>query len=163
MKAFSGLPRKIALMLGVCLAIVAQAAPDASVVNPRYVLNGDTVYDKVANLTWQRCSVGQSWKQDSGCVGSVKKFTFDEAQRLAGGVWRVPTKEELASLIDPERQAEPRLDVTVFPNMDLKDLFYWSSSADGDDSGWYVGFSLGRMSRDRRAAPGPVRLVRDGQ
>lgn len=163
MKTLTELAGIVTLLLGILPAFAADAPSDAAVVNPRYVVNRDTVYDQSANLTWQRCSVGQSWNEGSGCVGAVKKFTFDEAQRQASGDWRVPTKGELASLIDPELQSEPRLDVVVFPNMDVKDLYYWSSSAKSDTSGWYVGFTLGRIGSDRRAAPGPVRLVRSGQ
>lgn len=162
MKTWTESIRIMVLMLGILPAFAAQA-DDPSAANPRYVANGDTVYDKTANLTWQRCSVGQSWSADSGCVGAVKKFTFDEAQRQGGGNWRVPTKDELALLIDPERQSEPRLDLGLFPNMDLKDLYYWSSSAHGENWGMYVGFELGQIGSDKRSGLSAVRLVRTGQ
>ncbi len=85
----------------------------------RYVIKGDTVYDKKTNLTWQRCSVGQRWERN-GCTGNIERFTFDDAQKQGDRTWRVPTKEELASLIDENRRArgqKPMINVTAFPNM----------------------------------------------
>ena len=81
----------------------AHAAQNAPAANSRYVIQGDTVYDKKTDLTWQRCSVGQRWAEGKGCVGVIKTFTFDDAQRQGNGMWRVPTKNELGTLIDQNR------------------------------------------------------------
>jgi hypothetical protein len=162
MKTRKEIARRVTLMVGIWLAGVCPAGPNSTAANARFVVRGDTVYDRTAHLSWQRCSVGQRWSDRGGCVGTVRKFSFDEAQRQARGRWRLPNKEELAPLIDPERQSEPRIDVLVFPNMDLANLWYWSSSAQGVVGGWYVGFSNGWMGPDRREALSPVRLVRDG-
>ena len=72
-------------------------------------------YDKELNLIWQRCAVGQRWEQNSGCIGTPRKFTFDEAQALTSGNWRVPTMDELQSII-AQYCSEPAVDPAIFPN-----------------------------------------------
>src|SRR2546423_8187735 len=64
----------------------------------RYEPRGGTVYDKETKLTWQRCSVGQQWKEGQGCVGDVALLTWEEANKLGGG-WRLPSKDELQDLV----------------------------------------------------------------
>src|ERR1700693_3521239 len=109
----------------------AHAAQDVPAVNPRYVIQGDTVYDKKTNLTWQRCSVGQRWVEGSGCVGVINTFTFDAAKQQGDGDWRMPPKGKLTTLIDRNRKAnkqKPTVDEVAFPDMDPANLVYWSST-----------------------------------
>jgi hypothetical protein len=148
----------------------AHAAQNAPVANPRYVIQGDTVYDKKTDLTWQRCSVGQQWAEGTGCVGVVKTFTFEDAQRQGDGTWRAPAKKELATLIDQKRKTQrqpPTIDVDAFPGMDLKKLVYWTSTtdkADGVSLAWDVNFLVGDSKYyDFRSFTNAVRLVRSGQ
>jgi len=125
----------------------------------------DTVYDAKTNLTWQRCSVGQHWAEGNGCVGEVKKFTFDDAQRLGDGTWRVPTKDELATLIDHgrvERNQSPTIDEVAFPNTPSE--YYWTSTTYDASDGWLVSFGGGGFFNNYfRIYPLAVRLVRSGQ
>src|SRR5262249_37829178 len=67
----------------------------------RYQLRGGEVYDKTTDLTWQRCSIGQRWKEGAGCVGVIKQMSWDEAKGQAGSGWRLPSKDELTTLIAP--------------------------------------------------------------
>jgi hypothetical protein len=69
------------IILGV--AGVAHAAQNAPAVNSRYVIQGDTVYDKKTDLTWQRCSVGQRWAEGKGCVGVTENPLWGE-EHIAG-------------------------------------------------------------------------------
>ncbi|WP_283744847.1 DUF1566 domain-containing protein [Sideroxydans sp. CL21] len=135
--------------------------------NLRYVVKADTAYDKKTDLTWQRCSVGQQWKQGAGCVGIIKQFTFDEAQQQGNEVWRVPSKEELSTLIDQkkaESNQRPAIDDTTFPDMDVRNLSYWSSTTDGVLGGWFVPFDGGAAyTSSITGTTLPVRLVRDGK
>lgn len=135
--------------------------PDA---NPRLVIKGSEVYDNNTGLTWQRCSVGQHWKEGVGCAGEIKTFTFAEAQRQGGDEWRVPTKKELRTLLNPEQgdnHHKPLIDEVAFPNMDEKQLIYWTNMP-FDAQGWYIRFSDGYVSYSPyRSFTGAVRLVRD--
>ena len=153
----------IALSLAACAAIAYTA-------DSRYVARGGEVYDKKTDLTWARCSIGQKWAEEKGCVGVVRKFAFDQAQVLGDGKWRVPSKDELGSLVDEKRKAanqSPTIDEAVFPDMDKGALWYWTSTQSGAESAWYIAFGgnkiltgFGSTSSSPRYA---VRLVRSGQ
>jgi Protein of unknown function (DUF1566) len=137
----------------------------ASTPNPRYVIKGGEVYDKNTNLTWQRCSVGQEWKEGTGCTGTIKVFAFDQTQQLNSGEWRVPTQDELASLMDHSHQDAqfPTIDAVAFPGMSRDAPTYWSSTPDGDARAWDARFAGGDITDDVRGYRFAVRLVRKGQ
>lgn len=143
------------------------AANNSKKSNLRYVIKNDTVFDKKTELTWQRCSVGQRWKKGIGCAGIIQTFTFTQAQQLGDEKWRVPTKEELSSLIDPKRSADnqiPAVDNDAFPDMDSNNLSYWSSTTDGVVGGWYVPFDgAPAYTSSLTSATFAVRLVRSGK
>ena len=131
-----------------------------------YEIHGAEVYDVESGVTWQRCSVGQTWAATKGCIGPVRLFSFDDAQRLGGGVWRLPTNIELAKLIDHARafqELRPTLHVEAFPDTDPEKLWYWTSTSDGPYVAWYASFVDGRFSLDGRNFQYAVRLVRDGR
>lgn len=102
----------------------------------RYVANGGEVYDRKADLTWQRCSVGQRWNEDVGCVGVIKTFTYAEARKQGYGAWRLPTKDELTTLLNHERDRWPKIEIETFPDMNANFTKYWGTSTDNDC--WFV-------------------------
>jgi hypothetical protein len=137
----------------------ALSAAAASAVAVRYVAQNDTIYDKATGLTWARCSVGQIWN-GTGCEGTVKLFNYIEAQRQGGNGWRVPTLDELKTLIAYSK-VQPAINKVAFPNMDLTRLSYWTSTPDGEVYAWSVLFFDGRIDNVHRAAVKAVRLVED--
>jgi len=147
-------------------AATAHAACDASQPNQKpigqYVLRGGTAHDTQTKLTWQRCSVGQSWKEGEGCIGAVKPSTVLSARQLEVDGWRLPTRDELATLVSPTC-SKPAINEEAFPNMDLTHLHYWTSTANGDSYAAYVNFNTGMSSFDANDEPYAVRLVRDGK
>jgi len=148
------------------LAGGAHAAQNAPIANSRYVIQGETVYDKTTNLTWQRCSVGQRWVEGTGCVGAIKTFTFEAAKQQGDAMWRVPAKGNLAKLIDRNRKAnkqKPTIDTVVFPDMDLENPVYWSNMSHGTSNPWFVSFDTGYIYYDYRSTPRAVRLMRSGR
>ena len=127
------------------------------------MIKGDTVYDKKTDLTWQRCSVGQRWVDGTGCVGEIKLFNYVDSQRQGDATWRVPTFDELATLIDNGRagRRQPTIDWVAFPNTPA--LGYWTSTPYGP-LGWATNFDGGRdHSAYFRSDTNAVRLVRGGQ
>jgi hypothetical protein len=154
--------KKLTWVMLFALAGLSQTPADAAP-SSRYVINGDEVYDTVTDLTWKRCSVGQTWKDGAQCAGPVRVFSFDQAQRLADGDWRVPTKDELASLIDPGRQDFPTIDAEAFPDMNENRPTYWSSTPSNAERSWDVRFTVGNITDDVNAYPFAVRLVRSGK
>lgn len=129
----------------------------------RFVINSDEVYDKNTDLTWQRCSEGRQVKEDDAprCIGEVKLFTFDQAQQLGHGQWRVPSKDELASLY--LRYGQMRIDRRIaFPDYENLE-WYWTSTPEGASGGWSVHFNGGSVDYGGRCATLAVRLVRSGR
>ena len=170
------------------LTVSATPAGGPALIDGRYQLlsDGSEVKDVQTGLVWARCSVGQQWDGKT-CVGQAESLTFDEAQRLAGRAWRVPSVRELTSLIhcgsnknpgsgDPKGAGEqtiaycdaavssPTIQGDAFPNTPR--VGYWSSSANARSPGdaWFVGFSYGAVDMgSREYGGGRVRLVRTRQ
>ena len=135
-----------------------------------YVDNGNgTVTHTPTNLTWKRCAEGQTWT-GSTCSGTASTYTFDQANTLTGtsfadqSDWRVPTEDELVSLVDYSVPApHPTINSSVFPATPRSN--FWSGSPDAIDSSlaWVVYFSNGNAYGDGRSDGDAVRLVRGGQ
>jgi Protein of unknown function (DUF1566) len=126
----------------------------------RFTVKAEEVYDWQTDLTWQRCAMGQRWVQSSGCLGDPAKFTFDEAQVLTNGKSRVPTIEELQSIV-AEYCSEPAVDPVLFPGTPSEQ--FWSN-AFYSPMAFYVSFRNGSSNptyySDSRYN---VRLVRSGR
>lgn len=114
-------------------------------VNNKFKDNGDdTITDHATGLTWQK-------------YGSDDWLTFDEAQNyiknelnqgkgFAGHKdWRLPTMEELMSLLEPEKSSNGLYINRVFGN---KQWYCWSSDRMSSSVGWGVDFNGGYVSTD---------------
>jgi len=161
-----------ALWLGVAQAASIPPAADACLpgqaeTTPSGVFmalddNPAIVQDLRTNLQWQRCALGQEWKEDE-CVGRASAYTWEAAVAIAGRQgegWRLPSGRELQGIVERCHPA-PAINPQVFPN--TLGAFYWSASKDTGGLGraWAVSFHRGsayRMSREQEAH---VRLVRD--
>jgi hypothetical protein len=134
------------------------AKPSAS----RYVVKGGVVYDKKTDLTWMRCSQGQRWGEDIGCIGIAAKFTHAQANSGWSNGWRMPTVDELKTIV-AKHCKDPAIDEEIFP--DTPSEWYHTSTKNGSvcwgvnfrvaDSSYYVYLSCDFGSH--------VRLVRGGQ
>jgi hypothetical protein len=107
---------------------------------------------------------GLIWRRTVEPGGFTYEKALEHAAQIAqetGVSWRVPTREELESLIDKTRK-DPAIDTFVFPG--TPSSRFWSSSPYvGDTSGaWVVGFSYGNVLNYNRGDTGAVRLVRGG-
>jgi hypothetical protein len=94
--------------------------------------NNGTVTDRLNELIWQKCTIGQN--NDSTCTGNGKSYGWKDANnacntlKLAGRKWRLPTSKELTSLLDKE--LDPAIDLTIFPNTEAESedySSYWTS------------------------------------
>ena len=112
-----------------------------------------TVTDKATGLMWKK-------------TGSPDKMTFGETEkyihklnnmRFAGHAdWRIPTIDELISLIEPETQANG---LHVNPIFDSKEKF-WSCDSWQQGGGWSVSFGSNLVYCRNSFKKGHIRAVR---
>ena len=99
--------------------------------------NGDdTVTDRVTGLMWQQngSDEGMIWQHAKEYVQKLNSMRF------AGYAdWRLPTIEELASLMKSARAN----DLYIHPVFSEKQAFCWSADTFGPDTAWYVNFNGG--------------------
>ncbi|CAK0780913.1 hypothetical protein CCP4SC76_7640007 [Gammaproteobacteria bacterium] len=125
----------------------------------RYIDQENTILDSQTNLIW-----------DKSCKTNL---TFDEALAYADQAnqdkylgyndWRVPTIQEILSLVDYTRHSPASTfpsPSSTFPNMPSS--YFWSSApfASDSDFAWYVHFGYGSASYSYRSSGLAVRLVR---
>jgi len=123
-------------------------APLAS--HAQFFEEGHLVRDVRNNITWLRCSVGQRWDYDTGkCVGKVVRLNQEEikdaiaqADQQLGGSWRLPSVEELETLICEDCEP-PKIRTKYFP--DIQREAYWTGSQNFFNSKmyWSVNFMTG--------------------
>jgi hypothetical protein len=119
----------------------------------------DLVFDKETGLVWERSPNPQkheSW--DAAIVGSYTKA-------LGGRKgWRLPTIEELLSLVDPSQMNPTLPPGHPFENVKT-DYFYWSSTLGGSSLptyAWGYKFGNGDTSNVLKTAKAYAWLVRGG-
>ena len=119
-----------------------------------YTINGNgTVTDNVTTLVWQRQDDGQTRTGDeaNGYCGSL----------TLGGTtgWRLPTVQELVSLVDYGRSA-PAIDKAIFPGTHPFD--YWTSTSLANNSSYRpsVSFEYGYVGNHLKLSSYFVRCVR---
>ncbi|MDP2903568.1 MAG: DUF1566 domain-containing protein [Methylovulum sp.] len=129
--------------------------------------NDGSVTHKRTGLVWQRCSVGQTWT-GSTCSGGANNYTYNAAQQVTSSLagysdWRVPTANELASIVSYDKKTTPVINIAVFPNTPPN--AFWSSSPDVGSANlaWDVYFDDGYVGNSNRSVSLPVRLVRASQ
>ena len=121
------------------------------------------------NIVWLRCSVGQTWDSDSKtCTGDLIKLNHDEikialeqASQQLGGDWRLPTLQELETLVC-ESCDPPKIKQKYFPNISPE--AYWTSKANfwNRKMYWTVNFMTGHnYSRFFAYQQLPVLIVKD--
>ena len=154
----------------------------------RYRDNGDgTITDKNNGLVWMRCSVGQTWRNNT-CEGTASEHDWYEAlqgnlgKNFGGYKWRLPTAQELKTirLCSPGRVGTiggrsgkletclggyktPTINNTAFPN--TYPSFFWSKSSFGSGSSVARGISFftGSVTDKDRSEKQNVRLVAPGK
>jgi hypothetical protein len=131
--------------------------------------DGYTIKDVRNNIIWLRCTVGQTWDYDTKtCVGEIVKLNHDEieiartqAAEQLGGNWRLPTLEELESLVC-ETCEKPKINEKYFPGISPE--AYWTQTQNKFNSKmfWTVNFMTGHnYSRFFAYQQLPVLFVQD--
>ncbi len=134
------------------------------------------VIDLSRNIEWLRCSIGQQWNGET-CIGEAMLLdhpTINQAIKIAdaqlGPSWRLPTLEELYSLVCKKCKSGEKFNTVdnvaiaskIFPNTDPR--AYWTGEKNSMTKGsywtvnFYTGHKFGRFLPNQEMA---VRLVRN--
>ena len=135
----------------------------------RFTLDDGVVFDEQTNLTWQRCSAGFEWDNQEGCIGRLRAMPLRYAKEYAekaGDNWRLPTAEELYSLLenysDPSQKSNPQcirpyINTRVFPKIKStgEGAAYWSSTKVEELPGlfYYIDFINGSVDGHSEGFP----------
>jgi len=153
----------------IAFSLVATAAISCHA-QGRFTISADglEVSDSASGLIWQRCAEGMRWNGTT-CAGKPTRLTFAGAKKAASEAasagakaWRVPTKEELLSLVDVKARRKPRIDGEAFPR--TPSLSFWAVRAGSNDNlnAWLVNFANGKVLGNIGQVKFPLRLVRAG-
>ena len=109
-----------------------------------------TVKDVTTGVTWLRCSLGQVWDPSlETCTGKIVKLNHEEiaialtqAKEKLGGDWRLPSREELVSLVCGDCPP-PKINSKYFPNFSSE--AYWTGDKNwlNPRTYWTVNFMTG--------------------
>ncbi len=151
---FEAHPDDIAALFRPQLALKQPVNEPRPLIAGRYELSADgsEVLDHQTGLIWMK-------QVKTGLTFAQAKAYARQVARETGRAWRVPTVDELASLVDRSRRHGS---VSGFPDMPLED--FWSSSPYVGNAGyaWLVNFDYGSVN-SRFRGNFAVRLVRSGQ
>jgi hypothetical protein len=168
--ATNPLGKSFAARLVAGAAVVAAACDDAAVT--RLVDNHDgTITDLKTGLMWQQCTDGLSGgscatgtptaqQNFAAALLRATQVNADAAVNRGYADWRVPNRNELASLVNWNCSA-PAIQRSRFPNTPSTSA--WSSSPAGAGLVWYVDFTDGNLALSGTTGGRVLRLVRAGQ
>ncbi len=124
----------------------------------------DMVYDKATELTWSACIFGQVFIKKQGCTGDVNFLKWDQVRNLIQDQWRVPTKDELHTIIsslENTNKVSPRIDIGVFHYPDRSILNFWTSTEASPNTAWAINFGTGPIAIEAdKSSEFAVRLVK---
>lgn len=134
-------------------------------------MDDGAIVDTETDLIWRTCLQGVTGRNcDRG-----QPLALNWAEALAhvpefnngGGFagysdWRLPNIRELSTLVELQC-AGPAVNLAVFPNAAVPDVWSSSPSRFHTHYSWHVDFESGAFTYGERAKPKAVRLVRDAQ
>ena len=117
------------------------------------------VLDHSTGLMWSVESLGSEDDADDGITQEACEARCRELTLLGVNDWRLPTRAELAALVDDTRH-EPAIDTSLFPG--VKPRWHWTSTpcAWSSASAWYVDFNDGSVDDYHRSDLGFALAVR---
>lgn len=134
-------------------------AADGSTLPPGNTAGHVAVLDRTTGLMWSVESLGDPAEPDDGTTQEHCVELCKQLRLLGYDDWRLPTRAELAGLIDDTRHS-PAIDTAAFPR--VKPRWHWTSTpaAWSAASAWSVYFYDGDVSYARRGDDGFALAVR---
>ena len=119
--------------------------------------NNEAVFDRQTGLVWER-SPNVSFSNWSGAHKRCDNLVLGNHKG-----WRLPTIEELASLVDPSVPS-PGPTLPAGHPFTVASSFYWSATTDisNNANAWGVGFNVGDVGSGLKSTIDYVWCVRDG-
>jgi len=121
------------------------------------LLGNAAVFDKETGLVWEQSpdTNVQDWLSAQARCNAK---TVGDRQG-----WRLPTLQELASLVDPTVRFGPTLPINPFTN--VRSSIYWSATiaAGNPTFAWFVSFANGQVGNTPKSDAHFVWCVRGGQ
>ncbi|MFC6351275.1 DUF1566 domain-containing protein [Stenotrophomonas sp. CW117] len=111
------------------------------------------VIDHATGLMWAVESLGSTNDPEAGISQEACQARCSELRLLGHSDWRLPTRSELAGLVDDTRH-EPAIDTSLFPR--VKPRWHWTSTAAAwsSASAWLVYFHDGNVDDYHRCYEG---------
>jgi hypothetical protein len=134
--------------------------------NPRFTDQGDgTVTDNLTGLVWLKnadCAGEKTWDTAMTWAAALTSGSCGLSDGSTAGQWRLPTREELNSLVD-SGASFPALP-TGHPFTGVQSDYYWSSTSDASDTSlaWLVNINDGYVNLNGKANDYYVWPVRGG-
>ncbi len=154
-------PRMAALALLACFAAASHGQTRFTISS-----DGQEVTDASTKLVWRRCAEGLRW-DGKACGGKLMTFKYSQAKDAAADAakadskaWRIPTKDELVTLVDKTAKKKPRIDVKAFPQTPSQPFWAMRPGSDDDLNAWLVNFANGKVHGNTGQRKFPLRLVR---
>jgi len=132
-------------------------------------LDGEAVLDKATGLVWERVAGDTDGDGDVDFDDRLDwtAARFHCANKAVGGLkgWKLPSFDQLASLVDPSVSAPGPTLPQGHPFIDVQSSDYWSASTDivHPTFAWYVVFGFGNVLFTKKTSPFFVWCVRSGQ
>ena len=127
---------RFAELLFACVFLSSFVSVLHAVDDKRFTLKDGIIYDSQLRLEWAPAN-GKA----------MDHYAAEEYARnlsLAGGGWRLPTREELKSLYDPSKPGH------ADPVFNIDNNLVWTSEVDDLWLAWYFLFNYGLERRDTR-------------
>lgn len=141
-------------------AAYAQCSAEPRLPTSRYVINGAQFTDTQTKLTWQRCAVGQKFEEGAGCVGTPQEIPWARAKKM-DGAWRLPTKDEMATLVSSA--CLKSVNTEVLPGINLQHPIFWTSTETAPGLTWTVNLNSGHEFNALQSSTNAVLLVQGQQ
>lgn len=127
--------------------------PAAYIDNDFITRDNGCIHDRTTGLTWQ-----QAGTQYPVTYAAAKDYIRGLNRQAAGGItdWRLPTIEELATLLIPPPENDGHC---ITDRFDATQTFLWSADTCTFTSAWYVNIEMGFAGHNDKGAFHYVRAV----